>query len=167
MMEDVESMANWAMEIAEGLPEKYQQVAFAELLRHVLKSRPNPTENDTEVPSRAGYSQPTTPWLERLVSELPHDYHIAEAGTRDQQTVWAVIKLCEQGDEATSESVCEIIRASLGVTPPSPKNASGSLRRLIPKYLRREKRKNGQGYAYVPEAEALEILEGLKEGPEE
>jgi hypothetical protein len=167
-MGDVKSVVQWAMEIADNLPEQYQEAAFAELLRYALSSMPGAAEVDTVADTQAKPDlHPSEPWQKKLISELPKDYLVARKGTRDQQTAWAAIKLWEQGDEATSKTVRETIKTKLGVTPPSEDNTSNRLRQLTPKYLRREKRKKGRGYAYTPTAKALEAFEGLEEELEE
>jgi hypothetical protein len=165
-MGDVKSVLQWAMEIADDLPEKYQEAAFAELLRHALNSMPG-AEVDTvaDTPAKPAL-HPSEPWQKKPISGLPEDYLVAE-GSRNQQTVWAVIKLWEQGDEATAKTVRETIQTRLGVTPESQENTSHRLRRLTPEYLGREKREEGQGYAYTPAGKALEVFKGLEEGLEE
>lgn len=110
-MGDVKSVLQWAMEIADDLPEKYQEAAFAELLRHALSSIPGAAEVDTVADIQAKPAlHPSEPWQKKLISELPEDYFVARQGSRDQQTVWAAIKLWEQGDEATSKTVRETIK---------------------------------------------------------
>jgi len=52
--EQTESIVKWAMAVAESLPEKYQQAAFAELLRHALNSTSGFTVVDTVTPVRTG-----------------------------------------------------------------------------------------------------------------
>lgn len=162
-MGDVKSVVQWAMEIVDDLPEKYQEAAFAELLRYALSSMPG-AEVDTVADTQAKPDlHPSEPWQKKLMSELPKDYLVAGKGSRDQQTIWAAIKLWEQGDEATSRTVPETIKTKLSVTPESKDNTSKRLRQLTPEYLRREKRKEGQGYTYIPTVKALEVFEGLEE----
>jgi hypothetical protein len=162
-MGDVKSVVQWAIEIADDLPEKYQEAAFAELLRYALNSMPGAAEVDTVADTQAKPAlHLSEPWQKKLISELPEGYLVAK-GSRDQQTVWAAIKLWEQGDEAMARTVRETIKTRLGVTPESQQNTSSRLRQLTPEYLGREKREEGQGYAYTPTAKALEVFEGLEE----
>lgn len=165
MTEKPESIIKSAMEMAEELPEKYQVVAFAELLRHALGSESVSKEPGTGAPPRAGPSPPAddTGWQE-LARGLPGDFVVKERGSRDQQTVWAVIKVCSNHEEATPEAVCRTIRTALSKKPEHEKNATNRLGRLTPKYLKRERRQDGKGFAYAPTDKALEIFEGLAEG---
>jgi len=162
-MGDVQSVVQWAIEIADDLPEKYQEAAFAELLRYALNSMPGAAEVDTVADTQAKPAlHLSEPWQKKLISELPEGYLVAK-GSRDQQTVWAVVKLLERGEEATPESVRKIIETGLGVASESPSNTSHSLRKLTPKYVKREEREEGRGYAYTPTAIALKAFEGLEE----
>jgi len=157
-MGDVKSVLQWAMEIADDLPEKYQEAAFAELLRHALSSIQGAAEVDTVADIQA------KPALQKkLIGKLPKDYLVAGKGSRDQQTVWAVVKLLERGEEATSESVRKIIKTCLGVSPESLRNTSGRLGKLTPRHVKRKEREAGKGYAYTPTVRALEVFEGLEE----
>jgi len=167
MIENVESIVERAMQIADELPEKYQVAAFAELLRCALESATVSAEPRVPAHRDAQPPQPSDRSLEEgVVAGLPQDHRVKE-GSRDQQTVWAVIKLRDDGLEATSTSVLKAIRSKLGVTPESPENTSRRLRGLTPRHLKRRKRKKGPGYAYTPTGSALELFEGLGEGAEE
>jgi len=160
-MGDVKSVLQWAIEIADDLPEKYQEAAFAELLRYALNSMPGAAEVDTVADTQTKPAlHLSEPWQKKLIIELPEGYLVAK-GSRDQQTVWAAIKLWEQGDEAMAKTVRETIKTKLGVTPESKDNTSRRLRQLTPEYLTREKK--GRGYVYTPTAKALEVFEGLEE----
>jgi len=150
MIENAESIAQWAMEIADGLPEKYQQAAFAELLKCVLNLKSSPTGQGVEK-------------TRRLINKIPDDHLVATEGSRDQQTVWAVMRLWEQGEEATPAGVINIIKARLRMQPESRSNTSGRLADLTPRYLMREEREEGRGYAHKPTPNAVKIFEGLQE----
>lgn len=159
MTVNAESAIEWAMEIADNLPEKYQVAAFAELLRHALTVESSVVER-----SEAGSSQPSSqPLRERLVNELPDEYLVARNGSRDQQTVWAVIKLWHQGEEIIPASVMDFIRTHLCIQPEGQANTSTRLRKLAPRYLTRQERETGQGYEYEPTFRAIEVFEGLEE----
>lgn len=162
-MGDVKSVVQWAMEIVDDLPEKYQEAAFAELLRYALSSMPGAAEVDTVADTQAKPAlYLSEPWQKKLISKLPEGYLVAK-GSRDQQTVWAVVKLLERGEEATSESVRKIIKTCLGVSPESLGNTSGRLGKLTPRHVKRKEREDGKGYAYTPTVMAFEVFEGLEE----
>lgn len=168
MIENAESIIKWAMEIADDLPEEYQVAAFAELLRHGLRSASRSAEPDAGAQPGALESPPARRSLqETLVSGLPDDFLVKTKGSRDQQTVWAVIKLWLSGDEATSNSVRDTIEAALAVRPQTPRNTRKRLRKLTPQYLKRKDKERGRGYAYTPTPEALEVFKPLREGAEE
>ena len=163
MIPNAESIIEWAIEMAEGLPEKYQVVAFAELLRHALKSTSYAAESGAGESSLAATLQPASQSLqERLIGELPDDYLVATNGSRDHQTVWAAIKLWQQGKEVTSASIIDCVKTHLCIQPEGAANTSTRLRNLTPKYLSREKREEGQGYAYRPTPKASDIFEDLE-----
>jgi hypothetical protein len=162
MIENASSAVEQALEIAEGLPEKYQEVGFAEVLRHILRhSSAKASSGASEAATQSG-SQSSRSKLEELAESLPDAYLVAE-GTRAQQVIWAVVELSMEGEEATRESVGERIEIGLSITPPHPNNISTLLGDLCPRHLTREKREDGKGYAYRPTSQALEIFEGLGE----
>jgi hypothetical protein len=164
MMPNPEPIIQWAIEIAEGLPEKYQVVAFAELLQHALRSTSHGAESDEqETPPTATPQPPGQLLQERLVSQLPEDYLVAAKGTRDQQTVLVAIRLWHQGEEVNPASVMDSVKTQLCVPPESRSNTSARLRDLSPRYLTRRQREEGRGYAYEPTLKAIEIFEGLEE----
>lgn len=163
MIPKAEAIIQWAIEIAEGLPEEYQVVAFTELLQHALKSMSYVAESGAGEPPLAATLQPASqPLLERLVSELPDDYLVAAQGSRDHQTVWAAVKLWQQGKEVTSASVIDCVKTNLCIQPEGTGNTSTRLRNLTPRYLSRAKREEGQGYVYQPTPNASEIFEDLE-----
>jgi hypothetical protein len=165
MTEKPMSIIESAMEIAEKLPEKYQVAAFAELVCHGLRSAPVLLESDPDEQVRAGPDIPEEPSLgERLVAELPNDFDVAEKGSRAQQALWAVVKLWQDGAEATPLGVCDTIKMKLGKTAESPDNTSKTLRKLTPRYLERHRSQKGRGYTYVPKKNALEVFDGIQEG---
>jgi len=157
-MRDIEAALEWAQDLADGLPEKYQQVAFAELLRYALSTSGTATSDTAQ---RGSVN--LEPWQQNLIDNLPPDSLVASKGSRAQQAMWAVITLLGVGEEATVDSVCELIRQSLGVIPEGKTNASHTLRNLTPKFTMREEGQTGRGYAYTPTASALEVFEGLVE----
>jgi len=168
MIHNPESIIKQAVDIAEELPEKYQVAAFAELVRHALGSAAVSADPDPGAHPMGGPSPPADDagWG-ALAGDLPDDFVVADKGTRDQQTVWAVITLCQDGLEATSATVREAILVHLGVTPESLQHTSRTLRGQTPRYLNRQKRQEGSGYAYVATENALEVFDGLQEGGEE
>jgi len=163
MKGNIKSVVKWAMEVADDLPEKYQQTAFAELLRHALRSASDAVQIDNGDHAKAAQISIGKSWQSELQNGIPPDHIIAENGSRTQQAAWAVVTLCAQGKEATSKSVREIIQSHLGVTPETLDNTSKRLKELTPKHVTRAKRVQGRGYSYTPTRLILEIFEGLEE----
>ena len=152
------------MQIADGLPEKYQQVAFGELLRYSLHSSVHRTADDMREQSEADSSPSSveSEW-DKMLSELPPDYTIAGKGSRDQQTAWAVIKLHCEGLEATPASVVNCIKAHLCIPPESDSNTSKRLKGLTPRYLMRKNREEGKGYVYESKPSTIDIFKESEE----
>jgi hypothetical protein len=154
MTEDLEKYASEAVKIADKLPEKYQQVAFTEIFRGLQGGNNLTAPSKTETKAMGGKSSgPTSEgfpkWFEQLVEGLPEMNTIAD-GTRDQQTVWATIKLFSKGKDANTGSISKLIK-DIGISPERRSNLSGRLGRLTPKYLSREEIPDGNGaYRYFP-----------------
>lgn len=96
-------------------------------------------------------------WEKEIYKGLPDDHDVS-SGTRDQQAVWGAVVLRQQGRESTPETIREVVRKRLGVSPESRSNLSGRLGRLTPKYLSRDDRGEGRGYTYTPTRRALDIF---------
>jgi hypothetical protein len=102
-MEDIKTVVELALELAEDLPEKYQTVAFEQILRHELAGAPaSQVDTATEDKQVSSVGATTPSWADRLIDNLPEDHVIAKHGDRDQQTVWAVIALQDRDEEATT-----------------------------------------------------------------
>ena len=102
-MEDIKTVVELALELAEDLPEKYQTVAFEQILRHELAETPaSQVDTATEDKQVSSVGATTPSCADRLIASLPEDHVIAEQGNRDQQTVWAVIALQDRDEEATT-----------------------------------------------------------------
>jgi hypothetical protein len=168
MTQNLMSIIESAMEIADKIPEKYQVAAFEQLLRHALGSAPVSAEADTGAPVGVGPSPSSGgAGLQALAGHLPNDFVVKGRGSRAQQAMWAVLKLQEDGAEATPARVRDTVKTRLGKTPESAKHTSRTLRDLTPRYLERRESEGGRGYAYAPTQNALEIFDGLGDGAEE
>jgi hypothetical protein len=158
MNDEIEYIVERAIEITEALPECYRVAAFAEILRYELGSLSSHSSTDTAIPIPPSVLHDNKTSRQQLTSGIPELHMIAKDGTRDQQIVWAVMELCQRGTEATSNTVFDIIKTDLGVTPEIKTNTSRRLRRLVPKYLCRKERFKGRGYAYSPTTEAAQVF---------
>ena len=161
MRTNLESITKWAVEAADRLPAKYQQVAFPVLLQHGLASIPAAArERDRPAELDLGRS-PDTPPQPGLFSAIPKASAIARKASRMQQAVWAVIALCDRDQEADNQSIRRLVQTELGITPESRGNLAHTLRDATPTYLSRTDKTEGQGYAYNPTPQALEVFKGL------
>lgn len=169
-----------AVRMTEGLPEKFQQAAFKEIVRFSLErqlTQPVPApnlatasnvvsatrnegnvttadESSTAAVLSARDELPTT-------DELPAPHVVKEQGNRAQQTIWAVIRIHGRGDEVDVPAIQEEIKKALATKPQRANNTSRTLRRLTPKYVNRHDREEGQGYSYTPTEHAFEIFKDL------
>jgi hypothetical protein len=156
-MKSPNEAAQWAVKMAETLPEKYRPVAFAEFLRFALlndaedgHSGEGPADTSLTLPPKNNPS-----WVLDVYAGVPED-HVVAAGSNKQRAVWAVIKLHSMGQSATSPAIREIIKTQLGVTPESEKHMPDTLKELTPEYLSRKK--EGRGFRYLPSRASLEIF---------
>jgi hypothetical protein len=149
---------DWAVQVAEKLPDKFQQSGFSELLHYAL------FKMEDEVGSHQNKS------VQKLIMKLPvtdvsadfPDLHrLAKKGNRDQHVAWAVAELYMREEEVNNNSIRQIIKEHLAITPPSRQNTNRSLRNLTPKFILRTK--NGRKYAYAPTPKFTEIFVDLKE----
>lgn len=163
-MTDVTELLRELQDAVKTLDERYQVVAFQELLKHRLspssESEPRPsratqrsTEHESQLP---GHEQ----WQADVVNGLPEAHLAARAG-RQAQTVWAVVTLFSQGEPVTTNAVRSTIRTKLGVNPESRGNTSTRLGKLVPHYLQREA--EGREYRYEPTRHALQVFEAPEE----
>jgi hypothetical protein len=164
-MKDIEDTLRWAQELAEGLPDRYREAAFAELLSYALSTSGTTRHDVTQHASEKSESSTPlrAPWQQKLIDNLPSAHLVASKGSRDQQAIWAIIKLLDADEEATPASVRDQIEAGLGINAESSDNTSRRLRQLTPTFAMRQKRQDGRGYAYTPTTYALELFEGLVE----
>lgn len=164
MEEDVQAVLDWAVEIAESAPEAYRQAAFTELLSYGLVSlqKDKGSFEQSVVSDEAVSSMHSSADQDVRFDNLPETYLIAKQGTREQQTVWSVIELCRSGKEATVDSVANNIKTKLGISPEKKSNTSTTLRNLTPRYLSRNKRETGKGYAYKPASDAIKIFDEFR-----
>jgi hypothetical protein len=156
MIENADAIVQWAMEIADSVPERYQLATFSELLRFALRSQP---ENKLDHPIASEPSSQPAVVSEKALTGVPDPFLVAENGSREQQIVWAVIQLCEEAEEATTNTVMNLIQNRLSISSPARANTSRMLGELTPKYLTRKK--EGRGFVYRPTSRATEIFEGI------
>jgi hypothetical protein len=155
-MKNPKESIEWAIGLAKDVPEEFQVVAFAELLRYSLNlisntlSNPDLNKNNRSLPP-----------LHNISNGLPDLHLLAKKGSRDQHVAWAVAELYARGEEINNESIRRIIKEYLAITPPVRQNTNRSLRDLTPKYIIRTK--TGKKYFYTPSARLLEIFEGLED----
>lgn len=162
-MENLQGLLRSALATAESLPEKYQVAGFAEILRWML-------EHDG-VSSMAAAGTESSRSRERKdgiegrgpMQGVPPAYIVSKNGDRGQQTAWAVARLAEKGEEANNESIRELIQTELSVTPQTRMDTNRSLKRLTPRYVRRERKGEGRGFRYLPTEKTGELFGGLEE----
>ncbi len=156
-MKNPQKEIDWAIEIAEKLPDKFQQPAFSELLRYALFH----SEKEKELEEKPkGKLQQKLP--EKVSSDgFPDLDLLAKQGNRDQHVAWAVAELHLNNEEVNNQTIRKVIREKLAITPPIRQNTNRSLRNLTPKYITRTK--IGKKYHYEPSANFLEIFDNLGE----
>lgn len=129
------------------------RIALRALLENSGIADPTASQQAPADPADSGGKADSKPvrndgsWEGTVYDGLPDDHVVAE-GTRDQQAVWAVARLQQEGREAGRTEVAEMIKDRLGVSPETADNLSARLGRLTPKTLQRQKRSEGPGYAY-------------------
>ena len=101
--------------------------------------------------------------LREVMKGIPDAHLIATKGDRDQQIAWAVAELFTRGEEINNQTIREIIRIHLAITPPNEPNTSRSLQKLTPKYIMREKGESGKAYSYSPTINLIELFDDLKD----
>ncbi len=161
-MKNPKAAIDWAIELADSLPERYRELAFSELLRHALN-----TVSEDNVESNFGEVSPkqkeTPSVLSSALKDIPDAHLVAAKGDRDQQVAWAVAELFNRGDEINNQAIREIIKTRLAISPPNEPNTSRSLQKLTPKYVMREKGESGKAYSYLPTINLIEIFDDLKD----
>lgn len=156
-MKNPQKEIDWAIGIAEKLPEKFQQTAFAELLRYALLYSDNSEPPNKQLPKKSIH-QITKETDFKNFSDLDL---LSKKGNRDQHIAWAVAELYARNEEVNNNSIRKIIREHLAITPPARQNANRSLRNLTPKYITRTK--NGRKYNYTPTEIFIDIFNDLGE----
>jgi len=73
-MKEANVAVEWAMEIADSLPERYQEAAFAELLRHALRCELNPPNASLDTSEGTMPTPATGSWQEEVIAGLPEDH---------------------------------------------------------------------------------------------
>jgi len=164
-MTDIDKAVEQAARAADAAPEQYRQTAFTEVLKYLLAvARPKRQTAERAPESAAsradsGDEVMRAQWEQKVIEGLP-EAHVVEKGSREQQTMWAVITLWSRGESATTEPIRNCIRTEIGITPQNSPNTARTLSNLHPGYLERER--IGQGrYAYTPLARALQVFDGL------
>lgn len=161
--DDVRQAVERALEAVEDVPEDLRPTAYRTVLEHLLRQAAPPVEppGDTSPPADRKPSVETGGQVApELSSRLPDEYAVSQ-GTRRHQAAWAVVVLSERGQEATTSSVRDAIRVELGETPEGPQHTSNTLKSLTPEYLSRRRRDEGQGFAYEPKENVLEVFDDL------
>lgn len=166
-MEDIQRIISEIIESVDNFQEPYNEIAFKEILRHRLSSPKslNTLENISSI------NQPESSvdihknllrndWEVELFNNIPEAYIIAESGSRDQQTLWAVITLHSRSKEPDNDSIRKVLRDELGISPQSKSNTARTLRSLTPQFLSREK--DGKSYVYKPNRSSIKIFDDLK-----
>jgi hypothetical protein len=157
-MDEIREAIKFATAVAEEAAEKYRVAVFAEVLRLRLsgvgRAGPLTSQDRGKGTTKAAADA-------RKPSVVAHS--VSRRGSRKQQAVWAVMRLAEKGEEAINETIRGVIKTELSVTPQSRMDTNTTLRKLTPKYVRREKREEGKGLRYFPTAHSPEIFEGLEE----
>lgn len=157
-MKNPQKEIDWAIGIAEKLPEKFQQSAFSELLRFAL----NHDDEDDSFTKKIKSNKQKLDAEEIDTSEVVPDLDLlASNGNKDQHVAWAVAELYSKGEDVNNESIRKIIRQHLAIAPPNRQNTNRSLRNLTPKYISRTK--TGNKYIYVPSKRISEIFNDLKD----
>ena len=156
-MKTTKEAIDFALKLAEDVPEEYRIVAFPELLRYSLSSLTTISSitKNSELPRNGSVS------LDNFSNTLPDLQVLVKKGNRDQHVAWAIAELFSRNEEANNLSIREIIREHLAISPPERQNTNRSLRNLTPKYVLRTKTDNK--YHYVPSAHLAEVFENLKD----
>jgi hypothetical protein len=164
MKQELLSAVEWAAELAEELPEKYQVAGFQEFLRHRISRIETDSKiaapallHHTPVKSLANSIGPNTTWISDLVENLPPD-HVIRGGSEEQKVGWAVIYINLKGGLAINEQIRDYIKFNLGVASPSRQNTNRALRKMFPKHLSREKVRGEKSYAYSPKPSIGELF---------
>jgi len=158
-MGEIENAISRAVAAANSGPEEYREATYVEVLRHLL-SKVAPPDEPLSGP---GLEQGLPEAGPARTVTLPEPDLVADSDDHEMQTVWAVMALAEEGREAINETIRQKIELALAVTPQNRQNTNRTLRRLVPRYLARRKKNEGEGYAYVPTARAREIFQNLEE----
>lgn len=137
-------------------PEEFREVVFAEVLRYeLLKTLPGIDTGGREPQGRT-YAH------EMATFEGIEPHKVAEKGNRQMQAVWAVMELSKDESVADNEAIRKKIKDTLSVKPQSRQDTNRTLRKLVPKYLTRKEKVEGQGYEYFPGPDASDIFERLR-----
>jgi len=148
---------DWAVQVAEKVPEKYQQSAFSELLRHALSQMDGEEDGLKKAIKKTIVKSPITD----VSGDFPDLHLLATQGNRDQHVAWAVAELYLREEDVNNNSIRKIIKEQLAITPPARQNTNRSLRNLTPKYIARTK--IGRKYQYAPAIKFTEIFNGLED----
>jgi hypothetical protein len=163
MNEDYKSKIDEANDLTSHLPSEIRKEAFSVMLKHLLDGTSG-TGGEESISSEASKSKTYSDfkeWELKVISSLPEPYMIAKKADREQQAAWGVITLFARKEPATSNSIRELIRNELGISPQNEANTSTKLKGLIPKYLTRVK--DGKEFVYSPTVNSIELFQGLTE----
>lgn len=156
-MNNPQKEINWAIEIAEKLPEKFQQSAFSELLHYALFHSDESKRSEKKTKDKLQTKIP-----EKVLSDgFPDLDLLAKQGNRDQHIAWAIAELYLNNMDVNNESIRKVLREKLAITPPGRQNTNRSLRNLTPKYITRTM--VGKKYNYAPSTNFLEVFNDLEE----
>lgn len=157
MTEHIKQAIKDATEIAtsEFVNEEFKQTTYSLVLQHLLSQQEIPVKPSESSPSNTTNSE-MADWKKNIIENLPSAAEAAN-GNRNQQTVWAVVKLFSRNEEATRDTVRKVIKDELGVTPQDGNNTSSKLKEQVPNYLSRKQ--EGKKYLYEPTRDALKIFE--------
>lgn len=144
-----------AEELAEKVNEKYQEVAYQELLRHFLQDTVAiKSESEKQIGQSNGMQSSRT-------STYPKASLIANNGTFKQQICWAILRLEEKDENGTVSNVRKVIDLELSQSKPSRPHTSNTLSQLTPDYLGRKEPEEGQSYIYYSHEDTVNIFDDL------
>lgn len=125
----------------------------------VRVSEPTRAEGDQGPAFPNGKAAERPGWEQQVLENLPDAHDVAEHGGRNAQTIWAIVTLFSRDQEATNNTIRDLIKAELGIAPEARTNLGTRLQELTPKYITRQK--VGRSYRYAPTRGALEVFKGM------
>jgi len=159
-MEDINEVLDWAKELSNRLPDKYQKSAFEILLQYKLNGIHGKLVNLTEEYDKSviipnNEKKVLEDWEVEIINNLPNPESIIKSNFRQKQALWAVIELLKENKEATVDEIRNTIRRKLGIKPQVTSNLCKTLSKLEEMgVLTREKKDDTKLYIYYPTIEA-------------